>query len=73
MAQMLMDAEGKTISSTVLRGVNVAALGAGSNVVVGNWKVTRRCVPGRTCLRTGRCCAAGIQLACNACRYLFNS
>ncbi|KAL4434006.1 hypothetical protein ABPG75_000447 [Micractinium tetrahymenae] len=35
----LMDAEGKTVSSTVLRGVNAAALGAGSNVVVGNWEV----------------------------------
>lgn len=34
-----MDAEGKTVSSTVLRGVNVAALGAGSVAVVGNWRV----------------------------------
>ncbi|KAI7843688.1 hypothetical protein COHA_002588 [Chlorella ohadii] len=36
---VLMDAEGKVVSSTVLRGVNVPSMGEGSSVVVGNWEV----------------------------------
>lgn len=36
-----MDDEGKTVSSTVLRGVNVPTLGAGSVAVVGSWQVAR--------------------------------
>lgn len=38
--QVLMDAEGKVVSSTVLRGVNVPTMGEGSTVVVGNWEVS---------------------------------
>ncbi|PRW57845.1 DNA repair and recombination RAD54B [Chlorella sorokiniana] len=36
---VLMDAEGKVVSSTLLRGVNVPTMGEGSTVVVGNWEV----------------------------------
>ena len=34
-----MDSEGKTVSATTLRGVNVPTMGGGSCVVVGAWEV----------------------------------
>jgi hypothetical protein len=37
--QVLLDSEGKQISAATLRGVNVATMGAGSDVIVGNWEV----------------------------------
>lgn len=37
--QTLLDGEGKQVGVSVLRGVNVAAMGAGSSVVVGQWEV----------------------------------
>lgn len=36
---MLLDSDGKQVTTAMLRGVNVATMGAGSNVVVGNWEV----------------------------------
>ncbi|KAI3434723.1 hypothetical protein D9Q98_002784 [Chlorella vulgaris] len=35
----LLDIEGKQVSASVLRGVNVATMGTGSTLVVGNWEV----------------------------------
>jgi len=37
--QTLLDAEGKQVTASTLRGVNVVSMGEGSNVVVGNWEV----------------------------------
>ena len=34
-----MDSEGKAVSATTLRGVNVPTMGAGSCLVVGAWEV----------------------------------
>ncbi len=53
--QVLMDAEGKVVSSTVLRGVNVPSMGEGSSVVVGNWEVRGRGVREGRRAPTGLC------------------